>query len=71
MLQASLKETPESAGLWVFDNCVDWIRTVPVLQRDNKNPDDVDTVSEDHAADETRYAIMGGGEKQTSSEFRL
>lgn len=71
MLQASLQEVPESAGLWVFDNCVDWIRTVPVLQRDNKNPDDVDTVSEDHAADETRYAIMGGGEKQVSSEFRL
>ncbi len=71
MMQASLQERPEAAGLWVFDNCVDWIRTVPVLQRDSKNPDDVDTVSEDHAADETRYAIMGGGEKQTSSEFRL
>ena len=71
MMEASFKDVPESAGLWVFENCVDWIRTVPVLQRDSKNPDDVDTDSEDHAADETRYAIMGGGEKQTSNEFRL
>ena len=71
MLQSSAKERPESPGIWVFENCVDWIRTVPVLQRDQKKPDDIDTEAEDHAADETRYAVMGGGEKQQSSEFRL
>lgn len=71
MLSNALAETPESPGLWIFENCVDWLRTVPVLQRDSKNGDDIDTEAEDHAADETRYAIMGGGDKQTSTEFRL
>ncbi len=71
MLQASAKERPESPGIWIFENCLDWIRTVPVLQRDQKKPDDIDTEAEDHAADETRYAVMGGGEKQLSTEFRV
>nr|BDD45302.1 phage terminase large subunit [bacterium] len=69
MLKASLSETPEHPGLWVCENCVSWIRTVPVLQRDDRNPDDVNTLVEDHAADETRYMIMSGGERQRSQEF--
>jgi hypothetical protein len=28
---------------------------VPVLPRDEKDPDDVDTEAEDHVADEARY----------------
>jgi hypothetical protein len=71
MLKNSCTDRPEKAGLWIFDNCTDWIRTVPVLQRDQKNPDDIDTEAEDHAADETRYAIMSLGQKQGSSEFRM
>jgi hypothetical protein len=71
MLKNSLADVPESPGLWVFENCIDWIRTVPVLQRDNKKPDDIDTESEDHAADETRYGIMSNGERQSSQEFLL
>jgi hypothetical protein len=71
MMQASLAENREHPGLWVFENNIDWIRTVPVLQRDQRNQDDIDTVSEDHAADETRYCIMSGGEKQTSVEFEM
>ena len=49
---------PESPALYVFATCVDWIRTVPVLRRDGKKPDDVDTDAEDHAADETRYRLL-------------
>lgn len=44
--------------LVVFDTCTDFIRTVPVLQHDNLNPEDLDTDGEDHAADEARYAAM-------------
>lgn len=47
----------ESAGLFVCDNCPHWIRTVPTLPRDDRDPDDVDTESEDHAGDSTRYRI--------------
>mgnify|MGYP003657783513 FL=1 len=33
-------------------------RTVPTLPRAARNPEDLDTFAEDHAADEWRYAMM-------------
>lgn len=41
-----------------FKNCVHTIRTLPALQHDSSNAEDVDTNMEDHAPDETRYACM-------------
>lgn len=41
-----------------FATCRDSIRTIPVLQHDKDRPEDLDTESEDHAADEWRYACM-------------
>jgi hypothetical protein len=41
-----------------FSTCADSIRTVPFLQHDPDRPEDVMTDSEDHAADEWRYACM-------------
>jgi hypothetical protein len=58
MLQAARATRPEHPGLWVFESCTEWLRTVPVLPRDPRDGDDVDTAAEDHAADETRYAVM-------------
>jgi hypothetical protein len=42
--------------LYVFSTCSAFIRTVPVLQHDAAKPEDLDTDSEDHAADDCRYA---------------
>ncbi len=53
------REKDDQPGLYIFDNCRDWIRTVPPIPRDPKDPDDVDTEAEDHAADDTRYQILG------------
>lgn len=47
----------ESAGLFVFDSCDQFLRTFPVLPRDKRKPDDLDTESEDHCADEVRYRV--------------
>lgn len=44
--------------LYFLDNCDDTIRTLPILQHDETDPEDVDTDAEDHAYDETRYACM-------------
>ena len=55
---ASLESRPESPGLYVFDTCVDFIRTVPVLPRHKVKLDDIDSSSEDHIADETRYRLL-------------
>jgi len=44
--------------LYVFSSCRDFIRTVPTLQHDPMKAEDLDTSSEDHIADEARYACM-------------
>lgn len=44
--------------LYVFNTCVDWWRTVPALQHDPGKPEDVNTSTEDHAGDDSRYACM-------------
>ena len=44
--------------MYVFKNCKDFIRTIPLLQYDEHKPEDVDTSQEDHIADETRYFCM-------------
>ena len=38
----------DKPGIYVFQTCRHFIRTVPVLPRDEKDPDDVSTESEDH-----------------------
>jgi hypothetical protein len=45
----------------VFNTCVSFIDTVPVLPRDDKNLDDIDDDAEDHIADESRYLIRDLG----------
>ena len=44
--------------IYCFNTCVDSIRTIPVLQHDERMIEDLDTQGEDHAADEWRYACM-------------
>lgn len=44
--------------LYFLETCEDTIRTLPTLQHDNIDSEDVDTEGEDHAYDETRYACM-------------
>lgn len=57
MLKAAKERDREKPGLWVFDTCRQFIRTVPTLPRSEKDPDDVDTEAEDHIGDETRYRV--------------
>ena len=47
-----------STLLVLHESCEHTIRTLPYLQHDERNSEDLDTDAEDHAADETRYAIM-------------
>lgn len=56
MIENAAVDRPEKPGLWVFNTCVNFLRTVPTLQRDDAKPDDVDTDQEDHCGDACRYA---------------
>ena len=56
----SLRETNDGQypSLFIFNNCINLIRTLPLLPCDKNNPEDVDTHAEDHAYDALRYGCM-------------
>lgn len=62
-LKASLAWPMEDPGVFFFETCRHAIRTLPVLPRDQRKPDDADTNAEDHVFDEVRYRVMRGGPK--------
>ena len=45
-------------GIFFFTNCINTVRTLPLLPTDKHNPEDVDTHSEDHAYDALHYGCM-------------
>jgi hypothetical protein len=49
---------PRKPMFYVSDRCVHFIRTVPILERDEKEWDDVSDDQEDHHADSCRYVMM-------------
>lgn len=53
-----LGEEDSGSMFYVTDQCPHFIRTVPVLQHDKNNMEDLDTEAEDHVADEWRYGMM-------------
>lgn len=60
MLAESGKEHPEEPCLFIFDHCRQLLEHLPVLQRDEKNPEDVDSKQEDHDYDSLRYRVLKG-----------
>lgn len=52
------KLQPEKPGLYFMDHCRGITSRLPVLPRDIKNPDDVDTNAEDHDYDSLRYRVL-------------
>ena len=71
MLSEAAKERPEGPGLYVFETCSQFIRTVPTLPRRESDPDDVDTEAEDHVGDEVRYRISSEKRVVTNFEWRV
>jgi hypothetical protein len=70
-LEEATKDVPEKPGLWIFENCIHWLRTVPTLQRDESKPDDLDTTQEDHIADENRYVILSQSRRGSSGSVHF
>lgn len=50
----------EQPHIYFMNNCVASITTIPILPRDEKNLDDVDTTAEDHTYDMVRYRVLDG-----------
>ena len=51
-------EFTEEPRLVFFNNCVNMVSQLPSIPLDKKNPEDIDTHSEDHLYDALRYGIM-------------
>lgn len=49
--------SPDRPGMYVSRGCTYFWQTVPLLPRDPRRPDDVDTRAADHAADAARYSL--------------
>jgi hypothetical protein len=69
-VRARLKGRDGVPMLYMFDTCRDLIRTLPALQHDPHNAEDVDSDGEDHAPDETRYACLSRPFMQTEQVIR-
>lgn len=57
LLKNAVDNPLEYPGLYIFDTCRNTIRTLPGLPRHDTIDGDIDSESEDHAADALRYRI--------------
>ena len=51
-------EFTEEPRMVFFDTCINTVSQLPALPIDKRNPEDIDTTSEDHLYDALRYGIM-------------
>jgi len=51
-------EDTDMAGIQIFNTCTNLIAQLPILPLDKRNPEDIDTHSEDHLYDALRYGIQ-------------
>jgi len=56
-LLAAQNPAREHPGMFVLERCGQFQRTLPVLPRSDRDPDDVDDEAEDHIGDEVRYRL--------------
>ena len=57
-LRARLVGRDGTPTIFCFQNCADSVRTIPALQHDRDNPEEIDDESEIGAAHDWRYACM-------------
>lgn len=67
-LRASMARPMENPGFYVFSTCPQVIRTVPNLQNDEDNTEDIDTAGEDHFWDVIRYRLLKAAKLITTAE---
>lgn len=58
LFKAGLDKPREEPSLYICTDCDNFLRTIPVLPRSDRDLDDINTDAEDHIADETRYRVF-------------
>lgn len=67
-LAASKQRPMERPGFFVFSNCFHTIRTLPNLEPDPANVEDIDSNGEDHLYDVIRYKILSKSKTVTTTK---
>lgn len=62
-LKASTVRPMERPGIFVFSTCFHTIRTIPNLENDEKNPEDIGSSQEDHIWDVIRYRLLASAKQ--------
>lgn len=62
---------PERPAIYFFDNVRGIISRFPILSRDTKKPDDVDTEQEDHDYDALRYRVTAKSRQPVRERIRI
>ncbi len=62
-----LDDETEEPKMIIMDNCRNLISQLPALPLDKRNPEDVDTRSEDHLYDALRYMVMSRPMNKTTA----
>lgn len=70
-LKAAVENDHDLPHLYAFNTCIQFVRVFPVTPRDEGNPDDVDTETEDHIQDETRYRVTAPKREATTKEWTV
>lgn len=68
-LAASMERPMERPGFFVFSTCFHTIRTLPNLEPDKDNPEDINSKGEDHIYDVVRYKILSKGSTITTTQL--
>ena len=69
-LNNATKRPMERPGLFIFNNCFHTIRTLPNLENDEKNPEDIDSHGEDHIYDVVRYRMLRAAGQAIETKVR-
>lgn len=65
------KDHPENPALYIMDHCRSLLSHLPVLPRDPRNTDDVDSSAEDHDYDVLRYRVLAARRSATVQPLRI
>lgn len=70
-LKNGIQAYVESPALYIFNTCPQLIDHLPVLPRDKKKPEDVDSEAEDHDYDVLRYRCLGTEQRPLNFKVRM
>lgn len=68
MLMAA-KDRTGQPGLWISERCQYLWKTMPFIQRDDRDPEDILTTGPDHGCDAARYGVMHSGRTATQTSL--